>query len=116
MGRREKTGCELVHPPGNSQKKNHASPRKLPCREGERGARFYSLVSNRQEKKIILQISSPLSTGLFFPSASTEDAVPVSCRSARGSLIKRMSRCHRSLGRVCSAPASLSLPALAPPA
>lgn len=70
MGRKEKTDCELVYPPGNSQekKKKKKSPRKLPCREGERGAQFYSLVSNRrQEKKIILQISSPLSTGLFSP-------------------------------------------------
>lgn len=84
MGRREKTGCELVHPPGNSQKKP-TSPRKLPCREGDRGARFYSLVSNRQEKKIILQISSPLSTGLFFPlqAQRTWSLCPAAARGAR---------------------------------
>lgn len=46
---------------------------------------------------------SPLSLSFFFfPSASTEDMVPVSCHGESGSLIKQTTRCHRSLGRVRS--------------
>ena len=89
VGRRDDTGWESG---------------KLPWREGAMGSGFRSLVSKRrQEKKIILQMSSPLRPGRFSPLCSAEDAVPVSRCGARGSLIKRMGRCPRSLGRECSA-------------
>lgn len=86
------------------QETQRPSPRKLPCSEGkiEAGSILWFLKGGR-EKKISLQMCGPLSTGLFFPPRA-EDTVPVSCHSTRGLVINRMSRCHWSLGRACSAP------------
>lgn len=121
MGRKEKPDCELVYPPGNSQKKKKKKRVPGNCLAGrereEPSSILWFLIGGRKRKSFCkLAVLSP--PGFLPPAASTEDVVPVSCCSARGSLIKRMSRCHRSLGFVCRATARLprqTLPGLGAP-
>lgn len=107
VGRREKTQCELVHPPGNSQKKKKKKGVPGNCLAG-RGQRaepssiLWLLIGGRKRKSLckLAALSPP---GLL-PLGKHRARAPTSCRRARASLIKRPRTCHGSLGGVCRTP------------
>lgn len=76
----------------------------LPCRQGQRSW-VPSLVSKRRQGKKSFCTFAALSPLAFFFPLEAQRTRSRCLTHARGSLIKRTSRCHRSLGRVCSAPA-----------
>lgn len=108
----EEWAGRLVYPPEDPE--NESQEIALQKRKDRR--RFRSLDSKRRRgggwgvesccKFAVL--SPPAPPTPHSATAGTKDVVLVSCHSARGSLIKQTSRCHRSLGRVRSATAWLS--------
>lgn len=105
----EEWAGRLVHPPEDAE--NESQEIALQKRKDRR--RFSSLDSKRRrggwgEWNLPANLQSSLhQLPPTPPTAGTKDVVLVSCHSARGSLIKQTSRCHRSLGRVRSATAWL---------